>query len=237
MEKLVFLDLETGGLDPLRHPIVELAAIAVDAATFRELDSFNIKIQFDPKECTPRSLGNNKYDEEVWNMSALPDEMAAHLFAAFLERHATDQGYNRRTKEHFPLARLVAHNGESHDGPFLQGWYKRLGIQCPAARMTLCTKQKALFFFQENSTLPRPKNYQLGTLCDYFETEHRPSHHALDDIKATIELYQALVEHSSGLNVEQRDYLAALHQETGLSFRQLINQAINGLVEKKDLAA
>lgn len=235
MDKLVFFDLETGGLD-FSRPIIELAAIAVDAESFRQLDSISLKIQFDPKECNARSLGK-KFDKPSWHDGAIPDSMAADLFGLFLERHATHKAYNSRTKKQFQLAQLIAHHGEQFDGPFLAAWYKRLGIQCPAARMTLCTKQRALFFFRENPSMPSPKNFKLGTLCDYFETEHRPSHHALDDIKATIELYQALMEHSTGLNVEQRDYLAALHQETGLTHQQLINQAINGLVANRELVA
>lgn len=31
--RLVFIDLETGGLDPQRHPITQIAAIAVDDQT------------------------------------------------------------------------------------------------------------------------------------------------------------------------------------------------------------
>lgn len=232
MDKLVFFDLETGGLDPDQHPIIEIAAIAVDAASFRELDTLLLEIQFNPQECNARSLGK-KYCTPTWGMSALPPVAAAHLLAAFLKRHATHRVYSSRTRKHFQLARLVAHNGEQFDGPFLHGWFRRLGIYCPAAKMCLCTKQKALWFFQENPSLAVPKNYKLGTLCDYFATKTRPTHHALADIEATIELYQTLIQHSTGFNVEQRDYLAALRQETGLTHQQLINQAINLLAFPK----
>ena len=30
-QRLVFFDLETGGLDPKRNPIIQLAAVAVDS--------------------------------------------------------------------------------------------------------------------------------------------------------------------------------------------------------------
>ncbi len=91
MDRLVFIDLETCGLNPLTDPIIELAAVAVDSVSFRTLDSFNIKVQFDADACNPRFLGH-KYDAQVWQVAALPEDTSAELLAAFLKRHATDHG-------------------------------------------------------------------------------------------------------------------------------------------------
>jgi hypothetical protein len=49
MEKsLVFLDLETGGMNPRRHPI-QLAPIAVDGESHTTLETVKLKIVFDER--------------------------------------------------------------------------------------------------------------------------------------------------------------------------------------------
>jgi oligoribonuclease (3'-5' exoribonuclease) len=54
---IVFVDLETGGLDPKKHPITQIAAIAVDEE-FRELEVFEAKVIFSVLEGTPEALRN-----------------------------------------------------------------------------------------------------------------------------------------------------------------------------------
>ena len=49
--KIVFFDLETGGLETHR-PITQIAAIAVDQQ-LNELDSFEVKIRFDEAKACP----------------------------------------------------------------------------------------------------------------------------------------------------------------------------------------
>ena len=48
-EQIIFYDIETGGLH-FDAPIIELAAIAVEAGTYRELDSIDMKIEFSTKD-------------------------------------------------------------------------------------------------------------------------------------------------------------------------------------------
>jgi len=93
------------------------------------------------------------------------------------------------------LAQLAGHNAERFDGPFIHEWYKRLGIYCPARYMTLCTKQKALWLFEEDKSLTPPVNFKLGTLCEYFGVplSEEEAHDALVDVRATVELYRAMV--------------------------------------------
>jgi DNA polymerase III epsilon subunit-like protein len=63
--------------------------------------------------------------------------------------------------------------------------------------MTLCTKQKALWLFEEDKTLTPPTDFKLGTLCQYFDVRLRKedAHDALVDVRATVKLYQAMCEH------------------------------------------
>ena len=195
-EKLVFCDLEVAGLDPARHPIIQMAAIAVDSL-LGELETFEVKVSFDEAEADPNSLSANHYSKEIWNRDAVAPELAARRFSKFLRRHATVDLLSSEGRA-YRVAQLVAHNGERFDGPFLHAWYRRLGLFCPARYMVLCTKQRALWLFDEDKSLTPPTDYKLQTLCEFFGV-HLPAEHAHDafnDVRATVELYRAIRNHS-----------------------------------------
>lgn len=187
-EKLVFIDLETAGLQTWR-PIIQLAAIAVDS-DLRELESFEVKLRFDKKRAKANSLGRNRYCSKLWKRVAIPEKQAAIEFADFLRRHATldCQSASGTT---FQVAQLVAHNG-NFDGPFLAAWYQRLGIFMPAAYRVFCTLQRAMWLFHEDRSLTPPNDFKLLTLCQYFGVPlaAHDAHDALNDVRATLALYR-----------------------------------------------
>ena len=142
MEKIIFTDIESAGLEFTR-PIIQIAAVAVDE-NFQERESIEIKIAFDRRLADPKSLPFNKYRPRVWKQEAIPKRIAAGRFAAFLRRHATFDMISGAGRP-YQLAQLAGHNAERFDGPFIHEWYKRQQIYCPARYMTLCTKQRALW--------------------------------------------------------------------------------------------
>jgi DNA polymerase III epsilon subunit-like protein len=46
-------------------------------------------------------------------------------------------------------------------------------------------------FFLEHPALIKPIDYKLGTLCEYFGVR-LTDHDALNDVRATVELYRAI---------------------------------------------
>lgn len=190
---LVFVDIESGGANPEHHPIIQLAAIAVAQATFTEIESLEIKVRFDERKANKYSLRKNSYSRSLWQREAMPEREAAQQFAAFLRRHATYQAISQAGKE-YGLAQLVAHNA-AFDGPFLQYWYERLNLFCPAKGPVFCTLQRCHWYFVENYHLVPPKNFRLATLCQYFDIPFAAAdaHDALGDARATVALYQALI--------------------------------------------
>ena len=172
----VFVDIERR-----RNRITQIAALAVDGG-LTELESFDVKVRHSrlSRRCPPTGR-------------RLVPCLAAEQFATFLRRYPAvnlicDDGRNR------PVARLVAHNAERFDAPLLHDWYDSLSIFLPAARLALCTKQRAMSFFLEHPALIKPIDYKLGTLCEYFGvrlTDH-DAHDALNDVRATVELYRAI---------------------------------------------
>ena len=196
-EIITFVDIETGGLEFTR-PIIQIAAVAIEVADadFLERESIELKVAFDRRQADPASLPFNKFKPHVWKREALPPIAAAKKFAGFLRRHATYPMLSK-SKRPYQLSQLAGHNAERFDGPFIHEWYRRLGVYCPARYMTLCTKQKALWLFEEDKSLTPPADFKLGTLCQYFgvRLHKRDAHDALVDVRATVELYRAMCLH------------------------------------------
>ena len=193
--KLVFFDLETAGLknDP---DIIQIAAIAVDDQ-LNELESFEIKIQFDSDSAEKEALNVNCFEPRVWKRFARPADEAALLFSDFLRRHATIREISKKKRKSYYLAQTVAHNA-NFDGPLLHAWYKKLNMFCPAALRVMCTLQRADWFFFEEQPEKMPTNLKLGTLCKFFGVplEQDQAHDALCDVRATLNLYRAM-EHAT----------------------------------------
>lgn len=190
-ETIVFIDIETGGLSKCKHPITELAAIAVHAGTFDELDSIEIRIRFDVRTADPRSLGLNKYNPSDWDRWAIPERDAAEKLATFLRKHGSIVQESKKRSRRYRVARIAGHNAESFDGPFLRQWYRRQKCFFPASPRVLCTKQLAMWFFELNAGVDRPEDYKLETLCRYFRLPS-PDRTALQDVRSTVALARSI---------------------------------------------
>jgi DNA polymerase III epsilon subunit-like protein len=195
--KIVLFDLETGGLSPKRHPIIQIAAIAVDHR-LEPLEAFEAKVRFEEREASRHSLRKNHYHRGLWAKEALEPQEAANRFNDFLRRHATYPMISSSGRSYF-VAQLIAHNA-SFDGPFLQTWYERLDTFLLARRQLLCTLQRALWYFHEHQDDPLPRDFKLATLCQYFGVAFHAAaaHEALADVSATLALCQAIRKRSAG---------------------------------------
>ncbi len=200
-ERLVFVDLETAGLEPWR-PIMQVAAVAV-TSSLRELETFEAKILFQEKFAAPGRLRKRNYSRELWQTDGRRAKDVATDFGAFLTRHATVDVFSGSGKR-FLVAQLVAHHAE-FDAAFLRGWFERSGLFFPGAFRVFCTLQRAAWLFHEDKTLTPPTDFKLGTLCQYFGVPLavEEAHDALADVRATAELYRAIT------SLSQRNRAAA----------------------------
>lgn len=193
-ERLVFIDLETTGLEPWR-PVMQVAAVAV-ARNLAELESFEAKVQFPKKWADPAALRKVHYSPAIWRREARPARQVAQELAAFLTRHATVDMVSADGNP-YRVAQIVAHNA-AFDGAFLRNWFDRLGLFFPGHFRMLCTVQRAIWLFQEDTSLTPPDDFKLATLCQYFGVRLRPeeAHDALNDVRATVKLYRAMIDES-----------------------------------------
>ena len=104
--RIVFFDVETSGLDPNVHEVIQLAAIAVEADGLGEIERFEAKVQFDVSKASPEALEINSYNVEAWR-SAKPRPMVVGQFSNFLRQHSTVQQISRRTGRPYNVAQLA----------------------------------------------------------------------------------------------------------------------------------
>lgn len=199
LPRRVFIDLECGGLDPKRHPIIQIAAIAFDSE-WEERERFEVKLKFDEADCDPEALKKICYDRRLWALHAVEPLTAHHRLSYFLREHATIEKTSRAKQVPYHLAQLFAHNAP-FDSAFLWHWHDSLrsehhGLFLPADHRIICTLQTALIFFDQDRVdgFARPDNFQLGTLCEYFGIPFsvNEAHDAAYDAVATALLYHAI---------------------------------------------
>lgn len=90
---------------------------------------------------------------------------------------------------------LVAHNAPFDTG-FLKAGCAELGLPWPRFRVvdTVTLARRALM-------RDEVANHKLGTLAAHFRTPNQPSHRALDDARATVDVLHALLERVGSLGV------------------------------------
>lgn len=186
----VYFDLETGGIEEHR-PVIQIAACAVDQATWSEVEAFECKIAFDQGKAEPQALAVNHWTAEAWADSVQP-AVAVSRFSEFLNRHRSLSMMSKAGRP-YTVAKLIGHNAATFDGPRLQRLFKTHGTFLPADPRVRCTVQRAMWHFDETGEAP-PDNFKLSTLCRHFGIEVAETHEALADVRLTIQLARALAE-------------------------------------------
>ena len=192
-ERIVFFDLETGGLDPARHPIIQLAAVATDARDgLRELGAIELKVKFDPAAADPEALAGNSYDADAWERDAHPGHVAAGALSGFLRAHSTVEKTSARTGRAYRVARLAGHNAAAFDWQFLRSWYDRLGSFLPADYRVLDTLQLAAWLAYSRGG--EVGGLGLSDLAARLGVEREgEAHDALSDVRLTVGVARVLM--------------------------------------------
>lgn len=172
MSKIVAVDLETTGLDPLKHEIIELGFLIFCDKTFKVYGQFNLKIKPEHiSSATPRALEVNGYNEKDWK-DAISLREALTFFA-----QATDG------------ATMVAHN-ISFDSIFLETSFSMLNIEHKLNYHKLCTMSIAW------AKIPKGKvqSYSLKTICTYLKIPPEDKvHRAVSGAIKCYEVYKKLM--------------------------------------------
>lgn len=194
-DRTVDFDLETGGTDPLRHPIIQIGASSRDDISGKEIESFEVKLKFNEAECDPEALKKAKYDPELWAKHAVDPITGLERIVYFLREHATYQKTSQAKGKKYYVADLAAYNA-GFDRDFLWQLKEKLkaererDIFLPANFHAACTLQRAISLFVDHKSLVRPPDYQLGSVCAHFGIEFstNAAHDALYDARKSGEL-------------------------------------------------
>lgn len=88
-DRLLFIDTETGGLDPGKHSLLSMAMVIWEDMEI--LDSMEILINDGALSVTEEALAVNKIDMEKHKRSAVPSAQAMDEIHAFIGKHFTQQ--------------------------------------------------------------------------------------------------------------------------------------------------
>ncbi len=186
--RIVFVDVETSGVSPKKHEIIQLAAVRVNPS-FSGYRTFEVKLQFDHAKADPQALAMNSYDAELWEKEAVSPREGMAQFARFLEESADVVKTSSRTGREYKVAQLAAHNAP-FDRSFIFDLFKKLDIYIPANWHVIDTIQLALIHC--NLTGNQPPSFSLSNLCEFYDIPLENAHDALGDVIATARLARRL---------------------------------------------
>ena len=190
--RVVFFDLETGGLDGTVYPITQIGAVVTDE-NLNEIESYERKVLFREKNADPVALKKNHYDRKVWQAEGRDPREVVLEFTALLDKYRDIKNVSAKGRQ-YTSTQLAGHNAAVFDRKFLGDWYKRLGAYCPGDWRVLDTLQLALWWYRVTGR-PRPENFRLETLCeDLGIPMEGAAHDALVDVRATVALAKRLTQ-------------------------------------------
>lgn len=167
---LAITDIETTGLDPIGHEIIEIGLVLVKQSDLSILDQWSVKIKPEHLEtATPEALEVNGYIEENWK-EAYKLSMAMKF-------------YQKKTKE----AIFVSHN-VTFDWSFIYEAFAKCDLT------SLMDYHRLDLFSIAWGIAPKGlEKYNLVGLCDHFKIPQEPKpHKAINGALTALEVLKNL---------------------------------------------
>jgi predicted DnaQ family exonuclease/DinG family helicase len=197
LSSFVALDLETTGLDPLVDAIIEMGAVRIRDGIVAE--EFSCLVN--PSRPIPRHITRltGITDADVTGRPTI--EAALPELIEFLAEDA-----------------LVAHNA-SFDVAFLNANLTRQDRPL-VNNIVLDT------LLLSSVLLPQLQDHRLSTLVSYYDIVLKRAHRALDDARATAQMYLHLIRHLATLDPEMVALLHRLAAGTGAGIEPLLERGL-----------
>ena len=178
MNKVLYFDVETTGLDPVKQDIIQIAGlIEIDNVVVEE---FEFKVApVNPENATPEALDVHGYD--LVTIMQFPPHSHVYnslieLFSKYIDKYNkadkfTPAGYNVRFDMDFLKNFFLKHNDK-----YFGSWFNyKMVDPLPVLHYAEWAQKISL------------ENYKLVTVCERFGIELQ-AHDALSDIRATREV-------------------------------------------------
>lgn len=183
--KLLYLDTETGGLDPKANPALQISGIIeLDGKIAQE---FDLRLRPHPSAViSPEALRINKLDPERLHDPDRLEPIDAYkrlksIFLTYIDKYdRSDKFYLVGQNVHFDYGFLLAlweRNGDPYLGSFIH--YHKIDLIALTAALRLAGK------LPTDERLPSMK---LEALCHYFQMPEQ-THDSMSDIRQTREIF------------------------------------------------
>lgn len=171
----MFVDVETTGLDPTKHEIIEVSARRTSPDGETILGEYTAKIRpTNLAVAEPKALQINGYTEEGWAPEKCVDQPTVVTQLHRLAQNCV----------------LVGHN-VSFDEGFLRALFAKSGLQPPWGYHKVDTVALAWPLYV---TKPDLEGVSLAKLAKYLELPMQPTHRAGADVAACHALYMLLMK-------------------------------------------
>ncbi|MCC6290612.1 3'-5' exonuclease [Candidatus Nomurabacteria bacterium] len=177
--KLSFIDLETTGLNPVKHEILEIGCLVVrpiddsPRPQWEVVDELEMKVKPTRLESAePEALRVNGYNEGDW------------LFAASLEQAM------KTLCEKIADTTVVAQN-VAFDWSFLESAFSATGVQ---PKVFYHKMDLPSMVYGKLHHKPELQKVSLWALSQYFGIKNENAHTALADARTTFEIFKKLLE-------------------------------------------
>lgn len=176
---LAFLDVETTGLDPQKHEVIQVGVVLAKqiprdgnlGPKIEKIEEFEIKIKPERiEDAEDEALRINGYTEADWMFA--PDLKNAMEFLS----------------KKLDGAIQVSHN-LTFDAAFMEKSFERAGMENNMARYKLDTISIAFARLYNRQDV----KYSLRYLCELFQIKNENAHTALADAKALYEVYKKMM--------------------------------------------
>ena len=188
----VVFDIETGGLDENRHPIIELAFVTIQPDKKNKLVikqdlTFDclIKPYSDVLKIEDQALKVNGITfEEIEKFGVESKDVIEGLIE--LSQSLSVESVREKRRRNKPI--LVGHNIDEFDILFLKKFFKYhdKDLNDYFSYTTVDTYTLSRLIFRTDDKID---NLKLGTTCNYFGIRIKNAHRALDDALANAELF------------------------------------------------
>lgn len=171
--KIALIDLETTGLNPREHEIIEIGLIVFESKNFVIQEEWSTKIKpLYPENCDPKAIECNNYNDEEWKDE--PDIIP--VLQEFVEK----------TKGCIFLA-----FNASFDWSFLEYNFSKYGIEHQMSYSKMCLMSIAF------GKIPHDKVYSwaLKTVATYLGVPREDKmHRAMGGVQCEFEVYKKLMQ-------------------------------------------
>lgn len=199
--KLLYLDTETGGLDPKINPILQISGIieiiderSESISKFSQSSTFDFDLRLRPHPSaviSPEALKINKLDPERLHDPERLEPIDAYkklksIFLTYIDKYdKSDKFYLVGQNVHFDygfLLELWNRQGDGYLGSFIH--YHKIDLIALTASMRLAGKLP---------TGPELPSMKLEALCRYFKMTEQ-THDSMSDIRQTREIFVRYLE-------------------------------------------